>query len=107
MMMISSFVFLRGLGSEFNPIVVAINARDTFPPLESVIGKHRNFELRISAADATSSTISLYTNRHHPSSSSKGACGGRGCNNPTQINLNEDQRVMTVTLLLSSKFSAT
>lgn len=30
---------LRGLGSEFDPIKVAINAQDAFPPLEGVISK--------------------------------------------------------------------
>jgi len=38
---------LRGLGSEFDPIVAALNARDTFPSLEVVIGKLCDFEIRI------------------------------------------------------------
>jgi hypothetical protein len=38
---------LRGLGSEFDPIVAPLNARDTFPSLEGVIGKLHDFEIRI------------------------------------------------------------
>lgn len=33
---------LCGLGLEFDHIVVAINARDVFPPLKNVIGKLRD-----------------------------------------------------------------
>jgi len=36
---------LRGLGSEFDPIVAALNVRDIFPSLEGVIGKLRDFEI--------------------------------------------------------------
>jgi hypothetical protein len=35
---------LCGLGSEFDPIVAALNARDMFPSLEGVISKLRDFE---------------------------------------------------------------
>jgi hypothetical protein len=38
---------LRGLGSEFDPILAALNARDMFPPLKGVIGKLHDFEIRL------------------------------------------------------------
>jgi hypothetical protein len=41
---------LRGLGSEFDPIAAALNARDIFPPLEGVINKLRDFEIYLQAA---------------------------------------------------------
>nr|TKS12169.1 hypothetical protein D5086_0000067550 [Populus alba] len=36
---------LLGLGSEFDPIVAALDARDMFPPLKGVIGKLSDFEI--------------------------------------------------------------
>ena len=36
---------LRGLGFEFDPIIAALNARDTFPSLEGIIGKLRDFKI--------------------------------------------------------------
>jgi hypothetical protein len=53
---------LRGLGSEFDPIVVALNARDTFPSLEGVICKLRDFEIRIQGAQITAPSVAFYTN---------------------------------------------
>jgi hypothetical protein len=44
---------IRGLGSEFDPIVAALNARDVFPSLERVIGKLRDFEIRLQATRVT------------------------------------------------------
>ncbi|KAF9663835.1 hypothetical protein SADUNF_Sadunf17G0093300 [Salix dunnii] len=55
---------LRGLGSEFDPIVAALNARDMFPSLESVISKLRDFELRIQNTKTTSSNVAFYSNRN-------------------------------------------
>uniref|UniRef100_A0A6N2N729 Retrotransposon Copia-like N-terminal domain-containing protein n=1 Tax=Salix viminalis TaxID=40686 RepID=A0A6N2N729_SALVM len=52
---------LRGLGSEFDPIVAALNARDVYPSLEGVIGKLRDFEIRIQAARVVSSNVAFYT----------------------------------------------
>ncbi|KAG6747881.1 hypothetical protein POTOM_047772 [Populus tomentosa] len=56
---------LRGLGSEFDPIVAALNARDMFSSLEGVISKLRDFEIRIQNAKTTSSSVAFYTNRNH------------------------------------------
>jgi len=55
---------LRGLGSEFDPIVAALNARDMFPSLEGVISKLRDFEIRLQNAKTTSSNVAFYTNRN-------------------------------------------
>lgn len=41
---------LRGLGSEFDPIVVAINTCNEFPSLEGVISKLCDYEMRLLAA---------------------------------------------------------
>lgn len=71
---------LQGLGSKFDLILVAINARNTFPPLESVIGKLRDFEIGIST---TISTIALYTNRINNTSYSKRGRGTRSLKQPT------------------------
>ena len=59
---------LRGLGSEFDLIVAALNARDMFSSLESVISKLRDFKLGIQNAKNTSSSVAFYTNRNrsHP-----------------------------------------
>ncbi|KAG6794077.1 hypothetical protein POTOM_003310 [Populus tomentosa] len=46
---------LRGL-------VAALNARDTFPSLEGIIGKLRDFEIRIQGARTTAPSIAFYTN---------------------------------------------
>ena len=69
---------LRGLGSEFDPIVVALNARDVYPSLEGVIGKLRHFEIRIQAARVVSSNVAFYTNRGRTSTRSRGTQGFRG-----------------------------
>jgi len=53
---------LRGLGSEFDPIVAALNASDMFPSLEPVISKLRDFEIRLQNAKTTSSIVAFYTN---------------------------------------------
>ena len=55
---------LRGLGSEFDPIVPALNARDMFPSLEAVISKLSDFEIRLQNAKTTSSSVAFYTNRN-------------------------------------------
>nr|TKR97061.1 hypothetical protein D5086_0000216800 [Populus alba] len=55
---------LRGLGSEFDPIVAAFNARDMFPSLEGVISKLRDFEIRIQNVKTISSSVAFYTNRN-------------------------------------------
>ncbi|KAG6749379.1 hypothetical protein POTOM_046424 [Populus tomentosa] len=54
---------LRGLGYEFDPIVAALNARDTFPSLEGIIGKLHDFEIRIQGARTTAPSMAFYTNR--------------------------------------------
>ncbi|XP_035544798.1 uncharacterized protein LOC118348060 isoform X2 [Juglans regia] len=52
------------LGPEFDPIVAAINSRDTFPLLENVISKMRDFDLRISSSRGSgNSAIALNTTR--------------------------------------------
>jgi hypothetical protein len=53
----------QGLGSEFDLIVATLNARDIFPSFEGVIGKLREFEIRLQGARATTSNIGFYTNR--------------------------------------------
>ena len=53
---------LRGLESEFDPIVAALNVRDTFSSLEGVIGKLYDFEIRLQGARATTSNVAFYTN---------------------------------------------
>ena len=52
---------LRGLGSEFDPIVAAFNARDMFPSFEGVINKLCDFEIRLQNAKTTSSNVAFYT----------------------------------------------
>ncbi|KAF5472656.1 hypothetical protein F2P56_009355 [Juglans regia] len=71
---------LRGLGSEFDPIVAALNARDIFPPLEGVIGKLRDFEIRLQAARVTSPNVAFYTNRGRTNTNSRGTYTSRGRN---------------------------
>lgn len=56
------FYILKGLGYKFDPIVAALNACHNFPSLEAVIGKLRDFELRLSAAHEISYASTLYTN---------------------------------------------
>lgn len=68
---------LHGLGLEFDPIVVGINAREVFPPLESVISKFQVFELRISITRALSHVVAMYTNRGAFTSDFKENRGGR------------------------------
>jgi hypothetical protein len=55
---------LRSLGSEFDPIVAALNARDMFPSLEGVINKLRDFEIRLQNVKTTSSNVAFYINRN-------------------------------------------
>ncbi|XP_041003997.1 uncharacterized protein LOC121249352 [Juglans microcarpa x Juglans regia] len=54
---------LRDLGSKFDPIVAALNAKENFPSLEVVIGKLRDFELRVSATCKIHSPTTLYISR--------------------------------------------
>ncbi|XP_073262679.1 uncharacterized protein [Populus alba] len=72
---------LRGLGSEFDPIVAALNARDMFPPLEGVIGKLRDFEIRLQGTRTSQSSVAFYTNKnrfHARSQGNHNACGRSG-----------------------------
>jgi hypothetical protein len=68
---------LRGLGSEFDPIVAALNAHDMFPPLEFVISKLRDFQLKLHNAKTTPSNIAFYTNRNHSHTKPQGSSNGR------------------------------
>ena len=52
---------LRGLGSEFGPIMVVINARDNFPFIKAIISKLKEFDLQLQTW--RHSTISFYTNK--------------------------------------------
>lgn len=71
---------LCGLGLEFDPIVATLNATDNFP-LENVIGKLRDFDLRISFTTHNNTTIALYTNYATRSkSTSNKTNSGRGSN---------------------------
>ncbi|KAG6784643.1 hypothetical protein POTOM_010341 [Populus tomentosa] len=63
---------LRGLGSEFDPIIAALNARDMFPSLEGVISKLRDFEIRIQNARTTLSSVAFYTNRNRSNTKTHG-----------------------------------
>ncbi|KAG6739150.1 hypothetical protein POTOM_056736 [Populus tomentosa] len=71
---------LRGLGSEFDPIVAALNARDVFPSLEGVIGKLRDFEIRLQATRVTSPNVAFFTNRGRTNTKFRGTHGSRGRN---------------------------
>ncbi|KAG6793802.1 hypothetical protein POTOM_003025 [Populus tomentosa] len=71
---------LRGLGSEFDPIVAALNARDVFPPLEGVIGKLRDFEIRLQATRVTSPNVAFFTNRGRTNTKFRGNNSSRGRN---------------------------
>nr|TKS04603.1 uncharacterized protein D5086_0000143280 [Populus alba] len=71
---------LRGLGSEFDPIVAALNARDVFPPLEGVIGKLRDFEIRLQATRVISPNVAFFTNRGRTNTKFRGNNGSRGRN---------------------------
>lgn len=63
---------LPRLGSKFDSIVSALNARDNFLPLENVIGKLRDFDLWISSATHNNyTTIALYTNHAAESKSNE------------------------------------
>ena len=55
---------LRGLGSKFDPIIAALNARDMFSSLEDVISKLRDFEIKLQNAKTTSSNVSFYINKN-------------------------------------------
>uniref|UniRef100_A0A6N2NKC7 Retrovirus-related Pol polyprotein from transposon TNT 1-94-like beta-barrel domain-containing protein n=1 Tax=Salix viminalis TaxID=40686 RepID=A0A6N2NKC7_SALVM len=76
---------LRGLGSEFDPMVAALNARDVFPPLEGVIGKLRDFEIRLQATrvNVPPPNVAFFTNRGRPNNKFRGTYGSRGRNNTT------------------------
>ncbi|KAG6736611.1 hypothetical protein POTOM_060514 [Populus tomentosa] len=52
---------LHELGSKFDPIVAALNARDMFSPLEGVIGKLRDFEIRLQGTRASPSNVASFT----------------------------------------------
>jgi hypothetical protein len=68
---------LRDLGSEFDLIVAALNARDMFPSLEGVISKLRDFEIRLQNAKTTSSNVAFYTNRNHSHTKPQGSSNMR------------------------------
>jgi hypothetical protein len=68
---------LRGLGSEFDPIVAALNARDMFPSPEGVISKLRDFEIRLQNAKTTSSNVAFYTNRNRSHTKPQGSSNMR------------------------------
>ena len=70
---------LRGLGSEFDPIVATLNARDMFPSLEGVISKLRDFEIRLQNAKTTSSNVAFYTNINHSHTKTQGSSNMRDC----------------------------
>ena len=53
---------LRELGSEFDLIVATLNVKDIFSSLEGVIGKLRDFKIRLQEARATTSNVAFYTN---------------------------------------------
>lgn len=81
---------LGGLGSEFDPILVTLNAHVTFPLLEGVIRKLRdfgmcilllqlnNFEMCILAAREASPAVPLYHNHGKNNSGSQGDHGSHG-----------------------------
>ena len=71
---------LQGLGSEFDPIVAALNARDVFPSLEGVIDKLCDFEIRLQATRVTSPNVAFFTNRGKTSTKFHGTHGSRGRN---------------------------
>ncbi|KAG6790018.1 hypothetical protein POTOM_006161 [Populus tomentosa] len=71
---------LRGLGSEFDPIVAALNARDVFRSLEGVIDKLRDFEIRLQATRVTSPNVAFFTNRGRTNTKFRGTHGFRGRN---------------------------
>jgi len=71
---------LRGLGSEFDPIAAALNARDIFPLLEGVIDKLRDFEIHLQVAWVTSPNVAFYTNHGRTNTKSRGIHGSRGRN---------------------------
>jgi len=68
---------LRGLGSEFDPIVAALNARDMFPSLEGVISNLRDFEIKLQNAKTTSSNVAFYTNRNRSHTKPQGSSNMR------------------------------
>ena len=72
---------LYGLGSEFDPIVAALNAHDIFPSIEGVISKLCDFEIKLHNAKTTPSNIAFYINRNHSHTKSQGSynmCGRFG-----------------------------
>ena len=83
---------LQGLGSEFDPIVAALNARDIFPSLEGVIGKLRDFEIRLQATRVTSPNVAFFTNRGRTNTKFRGTHGSRGRNISHQQTTQSQQR---------------
>lgn len=75
---------LRDLGSEFDPIVAAINAWDSFPSLEVVIQKLHDFEILISAARDLNTIVALYTNHASSTNCTRGFNSGCGRSQPNQ-----------------------
>ena len=69
---------LGGLGSEFDPIVTTLNARDMFPR-EGMISKLRDFEIKLYNAKTTPSNVAFYTNRNRSHIKSQGSSNMRGC----------------------------
>ena len=70
---------LRGLGSEFDPIIATLNARDMFPSLEGMISKLCDFEIRIRNAKTTLSSIAFYINRNRSHTKPHGNFNMRNC----------------------------
>jgi hypothetical protein len=55
---------LHGSGSEFDPIVTTLNARDMFLSFEGVISKLHDFEIKLYNAKTTPSNVAFYINRN-------------------------------------------
>ena len=68
---------LHGLRSEFDPIVAALDAYDMFSPLEGVISKLHDFEIRLHNAKTTPSIIAFYTNRNRSHTKPQGSSNVR------------------------------
>ncbi|KAG6787245.1 hypothetical protein POTOM_008884 [Populus tomentosa] len=71
---------LRGLGSEFDPIMAAFNARDVFSSLEGVIGKLYDFKIHLQATPVTPPNVAFFTNRGRTGTKFHGTHGSYGCN---------------------------
>ena len=69
---------LRGLGSEFDHIIAVLNARDMFPPLKGVIGKLRDFKIRLQGTRTSQSSVVFYTNKNHFHARSQGSHNAHG-----------------------------